>query len=264
MTSTADQPISALRTGHDKLAALIDVLPPGRIGGRSGAAEWTIAQVLSHLGSGAEIGLAGLDASVSGAAKPAEGFNRSVWDRWNAMDPQTQAREFVASNEKLVLAYEALDDNTRNNGAVDLGFLPAPADIATSASLRLLEFALHAWDVTVASDARAIVPADAVEPMMNVIPFLMGWIGRPADVLGGRGIAVTVKTTEPVRTFGLEITDQVTLVESPDDTDAELILPGESWLRLATGRLKSADTSDAVSVNGDITLDQLREIFPGF
>ena len=66
MTSTADQPINALRTGHTTLAALVKELPPGGLTGPSGASEWTIAQVLSHLGSGAEIGLAGLQASIAG------------------------------------------------------------------------------------------------------------------------------------------------------------------------------------------------------
>ena len=70
MTSTADQPISALRTGHTTLTALVQDLPPGGLTGPSGASEWTIAQVLSHLGSGAEIGLAGLQASIAGEPAP--------------------------------------------------------------------------------------------------------------------------------------------------------------------------------------------------
>lgn len=266
MTSAADQPISALRSGHNRLAALVkgEGFASGGVNGPSGAADWTIAQVLSHLGSGAEIGLASLAASVDGADEPAEGFNRSVWDRWNAMTPQEQADTFVDANEQLVLAYEALDDATRNSGAVNLGFLPAPVDVATAASFRLNEFALHAWDIAVASDSDAAVAVDAVEPMMKVIPFLIGWIGKPADVLSGKSIAVTVKTTEPDRGFGLEITDQVKLVESFNNADAELVLPGESWLRLATGRLRPVNTPEAVSVSGGITLAQLRAIFPGF
>ncbi len=264
MTSTADQPIAALRSGHDALVALVQSISPDQIAGPSGASEWSVAQVLSHLGSGAEINLASLGVAVNGADKPGDGFNRSVWDRWDAMDPQDQAAAFVTSNEKLVRAYEDLDEATRNSATIDLGFLPAPIDVATAASFRLNEFALHSWDVNVAFDPAATVAAEAVEPLFNVLPYLIGWLGKPTEVLGGQSIAVPAQTTNPARDFGLELTDKVTLIDSPDDSDAELILPGESWLRLATGRLKPANTPDAVTVNGDITLEQLRQIFQGY
>ncbi len=264
MTSTADQPISALRTGHDALVSLVHGLPPEKIEGPSGASEWSIAQVLSHLGSGAEIGLASLRAALGQAEKPADGFNQSVWDRWNALPPQEQAHGFMTANEKLVRGYESLDDEVRNNGEIDLGFLPAPVDVATAASFRLNEFALHSWDVAVASDPTATVAADAAEPTMNVIPILIGWIGKPGDVLDGRRLTVAVHTTAPTRDFGLTITDSVSITDVPTDPDAALSLPAESWLRLATGRLGADHTPAEVSVTGELTLPQLRQIFPGF
>ncbi len=264
MPSTADQPIAALRTGHDNLVALVHALPGEALEGPSGASEWTIAQVLSHLGSGAEIGLASLKSGLGQAEKPAEGFNRSIWDRWDAMSAQDQAHSFMIANEKLVRAYENLDDEVRNNGEIDLGFLPAPVDVATAASFRLNEFALHSWDVAVAGDPSATVAADAAEPTMNVIPFLIGWIGKPGQVLDGRQLTVAVHTTAPARDFGLAITDKVAITEVPADPDADLSLPAESWLRLATGRLGVDHTPPDVSVTGPLTLDQLRQIFPGF
>ena len=264
MKSNADQPISALRTGHDNLVALVHALPADAIEGPSGASEWTIAQVLSHLGSGAEIGLASLRAALGQADKPAEGFNQSVWDRWNALAPQQQAHTFMIADEKLVRAYESLDEEVRNNGTVNLGFLPAPVDVATAASFRLNEFALHSWDIAVAGDPSATLAPDAVEPALGVIPFLIGWIGKPGQVLDGRQLTVAVHTTEPPRDFGLAITDKVALTDAPTDPDADLSLPAESWLRLATGRLGVDHTPVDVSVTGDLTLAQLREIFPGF
>src|ERR1700712_47904 len=102
MTSNADQAISALRTGHDDLAGVVAELPEDGLTGPSGATEWTIADVLSHLGSGAESGLATLEAALSGADAPGGEFNQGVWDRWNAMAPQEQAQRFVKANEALV------------------------------------------------------------------------------------------------------------------------------------------------------------------
>ena len=47
--------IEALHKSHDHLVALLDGMEPGRLTGPSYCDDWTIAQVLSHLGSGAEI-----------------------------------------------------------------------------------------------------------------------------------------------------------------------------------------------------------------
>ncbi len=264
MTSTADHPIKALRSGHQRIEALVRALPPEGLSGPSGASEWTIAQVLSHLGSGAEIGLAGLESSLAGTPKPAGDFNQGVWDRWNAMTPAEQAAGFLTSNENLVNRYEGLDERTRTQATVDLGFLPAPVDIATAASFRLNEFALHAWDVAVAGDPDAIVAADAVEPMMAVVPYLIGWLGKPASVLDGRNLTAAVHTTSPERDFGLALTDKVELTATPAEPDATVTLAAESWIRLATGRLAARHTPSAVAVSGAVTLDQLRRVFPGF
>ena len=263
MTSTADQPINALRTGHTNLVALVKELPPGGLTGPSGASEWTIAQVLSHLGSGAEIGLAGLQASIAGADAPGGDFNHGVWDRWNAMSPEDQAAGFVTSNEALVSAYEALDDQTRDELKVKL-FLPQPVDVATAASFRLSEFTLHTWDVAIAGDPQAALASDAVEHLLDIAPYMFGWLGKPKDVLAGESAQVAVHTSAPIRDFGVAITDKVALTDAPAAPDATVEIPAESWLRLVAGRLAPEHTPAGVSATGAVTLDQLRKIFPGF
>ena len=75
---------------------------PEQLSRQSGATEWSVAQVLSHLGSGAEIALARLAPAVAGEAVP-EIDNQSVWDRWNAMSPEEQAsRVRRATTARLV------------------------------------------------------------------------------------------------------------------------------------------------------------------
>jgi uncharacterized protein (TIGR03083 family) len=263
MTSNADQAISALRTGHDTLTDLVAELPDVALTGPSGASEWTIADVLSHLGSGAEIGLATLEASLSGADAPGNDFNQGVWGRWNAQAPQEQADGFVKANEALVSRYEGLDEQTRQTQQIKI-FLPDPVDVATSAASRLNEFALHSWDVRVAVDPAAVLAAEAVPSLLAVAPLMFGWLGRPKDVLAGQHAVVAVQTVDPAREFGLEITDKVALVDTPAEPDAALSLPAESWLRLAAGRLSPAHTPGGVSATGAVTLDQLRQIFPGY
>ena len=58
MSQLVDRTIAALRSEYDTLADLVRTLTDEQLAAPSGAAEWTVAQVLSHLGSGAEIGRA--------------------------------------------------------------------------------------------------------------------------------------------------------------------------------------------------------------
>ena len=90
MTSLAVRTIDALRTEHDGLTALAANLSDDRLSGPSGASEWSVAQVLSHLGSGSEISLASLKAALGEGEAPDDDFNRSVWARWDAMSPTDQ------------------------------------------------------------------------------------------------------------------------------------------------------------------------------
>ena len=264
MPSPADVPISALRSGLDDLAAHIRALTPEQLSGRSGASEWTIAQVLSHLGSGAEIGHAGLKAALGTADAPPADFNRNVWARWDAMSPEEQAAAFPVANESFVATYEAIDDATRNATQVDMGFLPAPVDLATAATFRLNEFTLHSWDVRVALDPQATLAPEAVGSLLNVLPYLIGWLGKPTPASDDRNLVMAVHTTAPDTDFGLDITDKVALVDLPANPDATLTLPTESWLRLASGRLGAAVTPAEVTVTGPLSLEDLRRIFPGY
>src|ERR1700754_3467904 len=108
MTSLADRTIAALRNAHDELAGIVPGLSDEDLARTSGASEWTVSQVLSHLGSGAEIGLAGYVAAVAGEDAPGQDYNQQVWDRWNALAPQEQAAGFLEHNEAQVRWLEDL------------------------------------------------------------------------------------------------------------------------------------------------------------
>jgi hypothetical protein len=58
MNQLVDRTITALRSEHDTLAGLVPTLTDDQLATTSGAADWSVAQVLSHLSSGAEIGRA--------------------------------------------------------------------------------------------------------------------------------------------------------------------------------------------------------------
>ncbi|MGC9671327.1 maleylpyruvate isomerase family mycothiol-dependent enzyme [Planosporangium sp. 12N6] len=264
MTSSADQTIAALRSGHDDLAARVRAMRPDDLTGPSGAREWDVSQVVSHLGSGAEINLAALDAAIAGTAAPDAGFNKSVWARWDAMTPAERAESFLRADEKLVTRYESLDPEARANLRVDLGFLPQPVDIAATAAFRLMEFALHAWDVKVGTDPAATVAPEAVPVLLDQVGLLLRFAARP-EALGGRRAALAVDLTVPDRSLGLEFGDAVTLTDAPARPDGVLRAPAEAFVRLVTGRLAPEYTPATVTVTGGpVDLDDLRRVFPGF
>jgi uncharacterized protein (TIGR03083 family) len=263
MSTLADQVIAALRTGHDDLVSYVTTLDEQALSSPSGAADWTVSQVLSHLGSGAEISQASLQRALDGAGAPPEGFNQGIWARWDAMGPVEHRDGFIEANRNVVELYESLDEAARENVRVDLGFLPAPVPVAQAGWMRLNEFALHTWDVKVAADPAAAVAPEAVPLLGDGITGLLGWIAKP-HALGGRHATLTVVLTSPDRTFGLELGDAVTLTDTPSSSDGTLSIPGEAWLRLLTGRLAPAHTPDSFKVDGPLTLDDLRNVFPGY
>jgi len=262
MTTLADRTIAALRAGHDALAAVVPDLTDEQLRRPSGAAEWSLAQVLSHLGSGAEIGLGVLVAARDGAPVPGQDANQRVWDRWNAMSPREQAAGFVEHNGRLVAAYEALSAEQRESLRVDLGFLPEPLPVAAVAGMRLNESTLHSWDARVALDPDAAVPEDAAELLLehlaSDLAFLTGFTGKadalakPATVQVGGG------------RIGLVIADKVGVTTAVTNPTATFVGPLDAVLRLIGGRLTPAHTPAGVEVIGDVTLDELRAVFPGY
>ena len=57
MAESAKEAIQAFRRSHDEAARQVADFGPDQLRAGSGAAEWTVAQVLSHLGSSSEIAL---------------------------------------------------------------------------------------------------------------------------------------------------------------------------------------------------------------
>ena len=58
--------IAVLRNSHERLASLAHAVSEEFLTERSYCTDWTVAQVLSHLGSGAEIALLMLEATLAG------------------------------------------------------------------------------------------------------------------------------------------------------------------------------------------------------
>src|SRR4051794_11806973 len=74
--------------------------------------EWNIAQVLSHLGSGAVIMKRRLDDTVASRSTP-EDYAPSVWDTWNAKEPLAQRDDCLAADAALLARLQAIPDEDR-------------------------------------------------------------------------------------------------------------------------------------------------------
>jgi uncharacterized protein (TIGR03083 family) len=250
--------MAALRHSHDALRANVEPLDEDRLRQRSYCSDWSIAQVLSHLGSGAEIFSLFLETGLTGAEPPGADTFPLIWQAWNERTPQAQATDALAVDEALVKRLESLSPAERDTIRLQLFGMDLDADGLTR--IRLGEHAVHTWDVAVALDPAATVAADAVSLLIHGLGPLIARAGQPA----ASPQAIRVTTSSPERAFVLETGDPVRL-EPADGTDGagpRLRLPAEALIRLVYGRLDAAHTP-AVEADG-VDLDDLRRMFPGF
>ena len=249
--------ITALRNSHDILQGLVKPLKAAQLEQPSYASEWSIAQVLSHIGSQSEIFELFLDAGLSGQDPPGGEAFPPIWEAWNARDPQSQAADALQEDESLVRRFESL--SPPDLGKLHLKLFGMELDATGLTRMRLGEHALHTWDVAVALDPSAEVAPDAVALLIDSLSRLAGRSGKYT----GTQARVGVSTIRPERHFTLEIADPVVLAAGEGDgNSARLRLPAEAFVRLVYGRLDPSHTPP-VEAQG-IALDDLRQVFQGF
>jgi len=255
---TSPEPwIGALRHSHDRLQALVEPLDLGQLEQPSYASKWSIAQVLSHLGSQAEIFGMFLDAGLNGEEPPGREAFGPIWDSWNARNPQAQASDALHADQATLERFESLDEGQL--ARLHLPMWGMDLDATGLARMRVSEHAVHTWDVAVALDPAAKVAPDAVALLVDTLGQFVGRAAKPDGVQR----RLRVLTTEPERDFILASGESVTLTPAGGEEGLpELRLPAEALIRLAYGRLDPAHTPP-VQASG-VDLDDLRGIFPGF
>jgi uncharacterized protein (TIGR03083 family) len=257
MANDARPWIAALRNSHDRLASLVGPLAPEQLRGQSYCTDWSIAQVLSHLGSGAEIGTLMLASALAGTPLDREAFG-PIWDTWNNKSPEDQAADCLTADEEHVRELEKLTDDELDS--IHFDFFGMELDAAGLVGLRLAEHAMHTWDVAVSLDPAAVLAPDAAALLMGSVSRFLRFAGKPA----GDSFRLRVGTTDPDGDYVLDVADSVTLSDwAPGvDTDGQVRMPAEALLRLVYGRLDTEHTPE-LSADG-IDVDRLRAIFPGF
>jgi uncharacterized protein (TIGR03083 family) len=250
-----DNPIPPLAASVERLRELVRSLDVDQLESPSYADDWTIADVLSHLGSGAVLMERSLEAALEGIRLPNDAA-QPVWDEWNAKSPQAQADDALAEDERLGKAFDAVSDADRER--IEFPFGPLSVSFAVGVAARLNEHALHTWDIEVMSDPAAVLPTDEVAVIIDNL----GLVGQFAAKPTGDEREVRVRTDHPLRHFTVRLTpESARLLEGDGGVDPDLELPAESFCRLVYGRL-DPDHSPAVPANGEV-LDLLRRVFPG-
>ncbi len=248
--------IAALRRSHDHFTAVLSPLDDEAMDGPSYDSEWTIGQVASHLGSQAEIFGLFLDAGLAKQDAPQVEQFRPIWERWDAWTAQQQVAESLRANEEFVSRLENLPESERDSFALEA--FGQEHDLSGLAAMRLGEHALHTWDIAVALDPAAVVAADAVGMLIEVLPGMAGRAGKPADEAG----SLAVSTVAPQRDFTLTTGPAVSLTPAGEPRTADLTLPAEALIRLVYGRLDPEHTP--ADIADESVLTRLRSVFPGF
>lgn len=252
--------LAALRSSHERLAGTVSPLSDEQAGQQSYADEWTIGQVASHLGSGAEIFQLIVDAGLKQSAAPGPDEFRPVWDLWNSKSAPEQVHDAVRSDAAFLDHVAALAPGERDGWQLDL--FGTQQTLPTLLQMRLSEHAVHTWDIVVALDPSATVGADAVEPILALLPGLAARAGKGS----AQPLSVHITTSEPHREYLLELSpDQTLLAEAsgPAGGTATLRLPAEALVRLVYGRLDPDHTPSSLVADG-VDVADLRRAFPGF
>lgn len=256
--------LAALRTSHQTVVAQVKSLSPEQLTQPSYCADWDVSQVISHLGSGAEISLLGLESTVDGLAPLERDAMMAIWSRWDNSAPEERAREMVRWDRRAVSVFEGLDDQTISSLHAQFhGMDLAAVDLV---AMRLGEHAVHTWDIAVTFDPGAELLPSSAELLVDRLAFMASRTGKADGVEGD--LRIGVHTSAPERHFVLTVNDKVSLEPVEDGNDGDLkgalSLPAAALIRLVYGRLDDQHTPESVSEEGDVHLADLRRAFPGF
>jgi uncharacterized protein (TIGR03083 family) len=249
--------LRAVRASHDRLTRLVGGLDGADLRRQSRAEDWSIAQVLSHLGSQAEIFGLILDAGLTGGEPPSPSAFGPVWDVWNARSPEEQAAESVTASEAVVSRMESL--SPAELGSFRVFAFGGERDAAELLGLRLGELAVHSWDVAVALDQAARIAPDAVDLLIDGLPETAARAGKRPE----RPAVIAVTTTNPARQFTLD-TGGVRLQRGGTPSESSLTLTAEALVRLVYGRLDESSLATGEVAVAGVSLPDLLAVFPGF
>jgi uncharacterized protein (TIGR03083 family) len=250
--------LTAVDDSSRRLRNLVVGMSDADLGAPSYAAGWSVAQVLSHLGSAAEIGTGLLRRAVAGdASAPTSADTAPVWDRWNALAPNAQRAQWVAAD---ATHREAL--RTAAELPVRVPYFAGLLSVQEYAGYRLSEQSVHGWDVAVAVNPQSTIAPAEVSLLWQRLD-LVATRFRAPDVLARLAPRqVELRTTSPGAVHCLTLGSELHLLAcEPAEPSATVRGSAEAVLRLVYGRMLDVDE---ITAEGTVTLDDLQALFPGY
>jgi uncharacterized protein (TIGR03083 family) len=254
--------MNVLRASSDRLHRLVDGLSETELTRPSFARDWTIAQVLSHLGSAAEICSMLVKRGVTGDMRaPVREEVLPVWERWDALPPSEQRAAWKEADVRHLALLDSL--RATQQDTIEIPYFAGPLNTADYVGYRLSEQSVHAWDIAVALDPAAVIPADEVGLLWRRIDLVASRF-RDGDTLGRLAPAqVAIELTDRDRAQLLDLGIELHLYPAePADPVATLTGTREAVVRLVYGRHRPG--VDALKAEGKIRIEDLRALFPGF
>jgi uncharacterized protein (TIGR03083 family) len=249
-----ESPVRPLGASVARLHELVGGLDVDQLDSPSYSSGWSIADVLSHLGSSAVLLRRRLADARAGVQTTLDA--QPIRDEWNAKTPRAKADDALVEDERVLEDIEAVGREEWDRLTFDFG--PVTVGLNATVALRLNEHAFHTWDIEVMFDDEARLPPDAAAVIVDNLGLIARFTARPT----GDVREVWVRTSHPERHFTVRLTtDAAELLEGDAGEQPDVELPAEAFCRLVYGRL-DADHSPAVEANGEV-LDTLRRVFPG-
>src|SRR4051794_2784558 len=191
--------LDALRASVARLRTIVEPLDELQLEQPAYPTEWKIADVLSHLGSGAVIMKRRVTDGLGGRPLP-DDFAQSVWDEWNAKSPRQQADEALPADEALVERFADVPE--RERAAFSTSFGPLTVGFDDLVGLRLNEHTLHTWDVEVAVDSSATLHPEQTAIVVDNLALLARYTAKPTGSVG----TISIRATDPARDFVIQLT----------------------------------------------------------
>jgi uncharacterized protein (TIGR03083 family) len=250
----AEAHLDALHSSVDRLRGVAATFSDADLTGAAYPTEWSVADVLSHLGSGAVITQRRLEDALAGRMTP-DDYAPGVWDAWNAKTPTAQRDDALSADAALLARLAATTREERGPFTTSMG--PMTLDFTQFVAMRLNEHAFHTWDLEVVRDPAATIPPRVAGLVVDNLELVVRFTAKPT----GDTTTITVVTMQPQRVFSIGLTpDTVTFQTDMAGEGADLELPAEAFARLVYGRLDAAHTPPG---NHGPSLDLLRAVFPG-
>ena len=149
-----NSPLPALRGSVGRLHQLCRGLDDAQLEADSFCSDWSVADVLAHLGSAAVILRRRVEDAMAGAETPDDRV--PVWEEWNAKSPRAKADDALVADESVLETLESVTAADRDRLSFPVG--PLNLGFDEFAGLRLNEHVLHTWDIEVVFDDGAHPP----------------------------------------------------------------------------------------------------------